>query len=169
MDLVSVITPYYKKKNFIKEAILSALNQTYQNLEIFIIYDDECPVDLDYIKEIKSLDKRINLIINTKKLGAGLSRNLAIKSWPKKDVLVPKILDLLISQYFEKLFLYSSKKSNNITLSNAKFFFNFLLIDFILDKFKLCLIIGFTNTKWQNLLISLALLLSHLMKSSLIL
>ena len=80
MDLVSVITPYYKKKNFIKEAILSVLNQTYQNLEIFIIYDDECPDDLDFIKEIKNLDKRINLIINTKKLGVGLSRNLAIKS-----------------------------------------------------------------------------------------
>ena len=64
MDLVSVITPYYKKKNFIKEAILSAINQTYKNLEIFIIYDDESPDDLDFIKEIKSLDKRINLIIN---------------------------------------------------------------------------------------------------------
>ena len=79
MDLVSVITPYYKKKNFIKEAILSVLKQTYQNLEIFIIYDDESPDDLDFIKEINILDKRINLIINTKKLGVGLSRNLAIK------------------------------------------------------------------------------------------
>ena len=66
MDLVSVIIPYYKKKNFVKKAILPAFNQTYQNLEIFIIYDDECPDDLDYIKKIKSLDKRINLIINTK-------------------------------------------------------------------------------------------------------
>ena len=80
MDLVSVIIPYYKKKNFIKEAILSVINQTYQNLEIFIIYDDESLDDLDFIKEIKNLDKRINLIINTKKLGVGLSRNLAIKS-----------------------------------------------------------------------------------------
>ena len=52
MDLVSVITPYYKKKNFIKEAILSVLKQTYQNLEIFIIYDDESPDDLNFIKEI---------------------------------------------------------------------------------------------------------------------
>ena len=80
MDLVSVITPYYKKKKFIKESILSVLNQTYQNLEIFIIYDDESLDDLSYIKEIKSLDKRINLIINSKKLGVGLSRNLAIQS-----------------------------------------------------------------------------------------
>ena len=80
MDLVSVIIPYYKTKSFIKEAILSVTNQTYQNLEIFIIYDDESLDDLDFIKEIKKLDKRINLIINTKNLGAGFSRNLAIQS-----------------------------------------------------------------------------------------
>ena len=80
MDLVSVIIPYYKTKSFIKEAILSVTNQTYQNLEIFIIYDDESLDDLDFIKEIKNLDKRINLIINTKNLGVGYSRNLAIKS-----------------------------------------------------------------------------------------
>ena len=36
MDLVSVIIPYFKKKNFIKESILSVINQTYQNLEIFM-------------------------------------------------------------------------------------------------------------------------------------
>ena len=41
MELVSVIMPYYKKKDFISESIKSVLNQTYQNLEIFIIYDDE--------------------------------------------------------------------------------------------------------------------------------
>ncbi len=78
MDLVSVIIPYYKKKNFIKETISSVINQTYQNLEIFIVYDDESLDDLDFIKEIKNLDKRINLIINKKRLGVGLSRNLAI-------------------------------------------------------------------------------------------
>ena len=80
MDLVTVIIPYYKKKNFIKEAIFSAVSQTYQNLEILIIYDDESHDDLDFIKQIKKLDKRISLIINNKRLGAGLSRNLGIES-----------------------------------------------------------------------------------------
>ena len=64
MDLVSVITPYYKKKKFIKEAILSVLNQTYQNLEVFIIYDDESLDDLDYIKEITSEKPRALIYID---------------------------------------------------------------------------------------------------------
>ena len=40
MDLVSVIIPYYKKKDTISESINSVLNQTYNNLEIIIIYDE---------------------------------------------------------------------------------------------------------------------------------
>ena len=80
MDLVSVITPYYRKKNFIKESILSILNQSYKNLEIILIYDDFDKGDLSFIQQIVALDKRIKLIINPKNLGAGHSRNLAIKS-----------------------------------------------------------------------------------------
>ena len=80
MDLVSVIIPYCKKKNFIKDAVLSILNQTYKYFEIIIIYDDTDLEDLSYIKEISNLDSRIYLIVNEKKIGAGLSRNLGIKS-----------------------------------------------------------------------------------------
>ena len=78
MSLVSVIIPYYKKKLFIKDAILSILKQTYKNLEIIIIYDDENLDDLKYIEKIVNQDKRIKLIINNKNIGAGQSRNKGI-------------------------------------------------------------------------------------------
>ena len=41
MDLVSVIIPYYKKKIHISTTINSAINQSYKNIEIIIVYDDE--------------------------------------------------------------------------------------------------------------------------------
>ena len=78
MDLVSIIMPYHKKREYIKSAILSVLNQTYQNFEIYIIFDDENIDDLPFINEIVTLDNRINLIVNKSNLGAGESRNLAI-------------------------------------------------------------------------------------------
>ena len=79
MDLVSVIIPYYKKRNFVKEAIISVLNQSYNNLEILLIFDDTNLNDFDFLKEIAKLDKRINLIKNNTRLGAGLSRNVGIE------------------------------------------------------------------------------------------
>ena len=49
MDLISVIIPFYKKKNFIKKTIDSVLNQTHDNFEIIIIYDDPEKRDLKYL------------------------------------------------------------------------------------------------------------------------
>ena len=77
-NLVSVIIPYHKKIHFIDKSIESVLNQTFQNFEIILIYDDNELHDLEYIKNIAHKDSRIKLIINEKKLGAGLSRNIGI-------------------------------------------------------------------------------------------
>ena len=65
MDLVSVIIPYYKKRKFISETIDSAINQSYKNLEIIIIYDDDDKTDLDFIKKIAKKDNRIKIIENS--------------------------------------------------------------------------------------------------------
>ena len=80
MNLVSIIIPYYKKKNYIEETLNSAINQTYKETEIIIIYDDPDHNDLSFLKEIIKKDIRIKLIINDINLGAGKSRNVGIKS-----------------------------------------------------------------------------------------
>ena len=79
MSLVSVIIPYYRKKQYISRTLKSAINQSYKKLEIIIIYDDYNREDLKFIKKITSKDKRIKIFINKRNLGAGLSRNKGIK------------------------------------------------------------------------------------------
>ncbi len=79
MDLVSVIIPYYKKRNFVRDTIDSVINQTYDNFEILIIYDDTNLNDLEFLQEISKLDNRIKIINNKKRLGAGFSRNIGIE------------------------------------------------------------------------------------------
>ena len=78
MDLVSVIIPYYKKRKFISETLDSAVNQSYKNLEIIIIYDDIKKTDIDFVRKIAKKDNRIKIIENNKKMGAGKSRNIGI-------------------------------------------------------------------------------------------
>jgi len=79
MSLVSIILPYFNKREYIRETIYSLLNQTYQDFEIIIV-DDEVSDDSKIIlNEIKKIDSRIFILKNSKNLGAGYSRNKAIK------------------------------------------------------------------------------------------
>ena len=77
--LITIIIPFYKKKKYIKQTIDSIINQSYQNFEIILIYDDVDRTDLPYIKKILQNVKRKKIIINKRNLGAGHSRNVGIR------------------------------------------------------------------------------------------
>ena len=80
MDLVSVIIPYFRKKDTILVSINSVLRQTYKNFEIIIVYDDENKSDWNFIKDFKNIDHRISVIQNKEKKGAGKSRNVGMRN-----------------------------------------------------------------------------------------
>tara|TARA_A100000164_G_C21848377_1_gene743780 strand:+ start:66 stop:809 length:744 start_codon:yes stop_codon:yes gene_type:complete len=80
MDLVSVIIPYFRKKNTILLSIKSVLEQTYKNFEIIIVYDDENESDWNFIKKFKKIDHRISVIQNKENKGAGKSRNIGMRN-----------------------------------------------------------------------------------------
>ena len=76
--LVSIIIPYYKKKNYFKKTILSIQKQIYKNIEVIIVYDDEDLSEVKFIKKLISGDTRFRIIFNSKNLGVGFSRNKGI-------------------------------------------------------------------------------------------
>ena len=65
MDLVSVIIPYYRKRNYVKESLVSVINQSHDNLEVLIIYDDTNLNDFEFLKKFEKLDHRIKIIKNS--------------------------------------------------------------------------------------------------------
>ena len=79
MDLVSVIIPYFKKRNYIKETLISVINQSYNYLEVIVIYDDTNINDLEFLQIIAKSDSRIKILKNEVRLGAGFSRNIGIE------------------------------------------------------------------------------------------
>jgi len=115
MSLVSIIIPYFKKKNYIKSTIKSILKQKFQNFEILIIYDDEDKSDLTFLNQIKKSDKRIRIIINNKNIGAGLSRNKAIRNCKGKFIAFIDADDLWKSEKLQKQILFMKKKNINIS------------------------------------------------------
>ena len=139
MDLVSIIIPYFRKREYITDTLNSVLKQTYKNLEVIIIYDDQQKEDLALIKKLVKLDKRISLIINKHTLGAGISRNNGIKKCKGKyvsfidadDIWKKNKLELQIEFMKKKNLLIShtnyetiDKKNNVINIKIAKNFDN---------------------------------------------
>jgi len=78
MKLVSVIMPYFKKKEYVLKSLNSIISQSYKNLEIIIIDDELSQESQDLMKKLSNLDQRIHTISNPSNLGAGLSRNNGI-------------------------------------------------------------------------------------------
>ena len=115
MDLVSVITPYYKKKKFISQTINSVLQQTYNNFELIIIYDDENYSDLVFIKKIIKKDKRVKIIVNKKNIGAGKSRKKGIELSKGKFIAFLDADDCWHRNKLLKQILFMNKKKIKIS------------------------------------------------------
>ena len=115
MDLVSVITPYYKKKKYIELAIDSVLQQTYKNFELIIIYDDQNKEDSSFLKKIIKKDKRIKLFINKKNLGAGRSRNKGIKLSKGSLIAFLDADDLWLHNKIQKQIFFMKKNAIDVS------------------------------------------------------
>ena len=120
MDLVSVIIPYYKKRNFVKETVVSVINQSYKYLEILIIYDDTNLNDFEFIQEVSKLDNRIKIINNNKRLGAGLSRNKGIEQSNGKYIAFIDADDTWVPDKLEDQI--SFMKKNSYQISHTSYF-----------------------------------------------
>jgi len=120
MDLVSVIIPYYKKRNFVKETITSVVNQSHDYLEILIIYDDTNLNDLEFLKEISKLDNRIKIINNKQRLGAGLSRNKGVEQSNGKYIAFVDADDTWVPNKLRDQIAFMKK--NNYQISHTSYF-----------------------------------------------
>lgn len=81
--LVSVIMPTYRRSETLARAINSVLGQTYFNLELLLVNDNE--PDDDYTKELKKriepyiCDPRFKLIIQEQHINGAVARNVGIR------------------------------------------------------------------------------------------
>ncbi len=99
--LVSVIIPTYNRPDYLKEAIKSAVNQTYKNIEI-IVSDDASPDNPQ--KLIESFqDPRIRFRRNSKNLGISLNVIGAFQEAKGKYVASLNDDDVWNDDFLEKL------------------------------------------------------------------
>ena len=119
MMLVSIIIPYYKKKNYIKKTINSILRQTYKKFEIIIINDEPGELSKNILSFLKKKDSRIKTINNLKNIGAGESRNKGIKIAKGKYIAFIDSDDLWKKNKLLKQIEFMHKK--NIEISHTSY------------------------------------------------
>ena len=78
--LVSVVIPCYNAAPFVKEAVMSVMQQSYTNLEIILIDDFSTDSTWAILEQSAVQDKRIKLIRNEKNMGvvATLNKGIAL-------------------------------------------------------------------------------------------
>lgn len=96
---VSIIIPCYNQGQYVKDAVLSAINQTYENIEIICINDGSTDDSGNILKKLA--DKYKSLIVFDEKENRGViyARNLGIKA-ASGDYILPLDADDKIERTF---------------------------------------------------------------------
>lgn len=120
MDLISVIMPFYKKKPYFYNTLKSVLNQSYQNIEIIIIYDDYETEDLTYIKSLILNKKNIFIVQNNKNIGVAKSRNIGIDKSRGEFIAFLDCDDIWLPKKIELQYKFMHKNNCRISYTNYK-------------------------------------------------
>jgi len=116
-DLVSIITPSYNSKKYIKETIDSVKQQIYKNWEMIIV-DDCSPDNSNFIIEKYSKkDSRIKLIKLEKNSGPAIARNRAIEAAKGRFIAFLDADDLWAPEKLEKHIAFMCKNNCALTYS----------------------------------------------------
>ena len=77
MPFVSLIIPVYNAEKYLRRCLNSAMQQTYQDMEIIVVNDGSVDTSLEICREYEKMDPRFR-IINKENTGVSDSRNRAI-------------------------------------------------------------------------------------------
>lgn len=104
--LVSIIVPTYNSASYIKDALVSIINQTYQNWECIIIDDGSTDQTKEIVEPILISDDRfiyhyqVNQgLSKSRNIGIYLAKGEYIQFLDSDDVLFPEKLSISIEQY----------------------------------------------------------------------
>lgn len=113
---ISVIVPVYDVEQYLDKCVASIINQTYKNLEIFLVDDggkDNCPQMCD---EWAKKDPRI-IVIHKENGGQGTARNAALDKMTGDYVLFVDSDDFILPDMISDMVSYSKNGTFDVVLS----------------------------------------------------
>ena len=105
---LSICIPIYNMEKYIKKALLSIINQSFQNFEIVLVNDNSNDNTLNLINNFQSKDNRFHIINHKEKLGVYASRKDAILNSKGDFILLLDPDDMYLNgDLFEELYNYN--------------------------------------------------------------
>ncbi len=121
IPLVSIIITVYNKSEYLKEAIDSALNVNYENIEIIIIDDGSTDSSLNILNNYRE-NKQIRIILNETNRGIVFARNKAINQAKGKFIIQLDADDTIHSEFIRKATPYFDDNDIGIVYGDTYFF-----------------------------------------------
>lgn len=136
-QLVSIIVPIYNAEKYLKECLESILNQTYKNIEIFLINDGSVDKSKEICEYYSKKYSNIKLI-NKKNEGVSKARNIGIKEAKGKYIFFCDSDDIMFPKQIEKLVTNLIATDSELSIcSFINFFDNYIEIEKNNKNFKL--------------------------------
>ena len=117
--LISIIIPCYNDAQYIEQSVLSALNQTYSNIEVIVVDDGS---NEETKKVLKKLENQITKLITQENQGQSKARNVGIEASKGDYILVLDSDDYFESTFCEKAILSLEDSTIKLVTSFAKRF-----------------------------------------------
>lgn len=114
-DLVSIVIPVYNGEKFIKESILSCINQTYKNIEIIVVNDGSLDKTKDIVLELCAEYKNIKFIDYKENKGKVVAINKGVEESTGEYIAIHAADDVCFD-YRIKLQVETIQSNENIVL-----------------------------------------------------
>lgn len=117
MEKITIIVPVYNVEKYLREAIESAINQTYKNLEIIIVDDGSKDNSGSICDEYKNKDERI-IVVHQENKGLSGARNTGLDLATGKYIMFLDSDDTFQLDACEKLYNYIEKTNADYVVGN---------------------------------------------------
>lgn len=132
LSLISIIIPCYNDWQYVEEAVNSALNQTYSNIEVIVV-DDGSNIETKVV--LKRLEPKITKLITQENKGQSTARNVGMKFAKGKFILVLDSDDYFETSFCEEAVrVLSSDNSIKIVTSHLRRFIDDKTIDIFIPS-----------------------------------
>ena len=105
---ITICMPVYNMEKYIERALLSIINQSFQNFEIVVVNDNSKDKTINIIQRLQSKDSRIKILNHKINLGVYSSRFESILYSKGEYILLMDPDDMILNQnLFQELFNYN--------------------------------------------------------------